>query len=84
MPRPAWKDVQAGLQNWDASVRDNFANLSARPAALLAIPNGTIASFPASQFTQCFASYEATPGIWKPIWSSGTQWLNLFDQSVVA
>ncbi len=84
MPRPGWKDLQAGLENWDAAVRDNFRNFSERPTPLFLMAQGTIGSYPASQYAQCDATYESSPGVFVRIWSNGVNWINLVNGNVVA
>ena len=88
MPRPVFKDVNSSLQNWDAANRDNWANVSSRPAALFRIPNGQAGpagTYPASQYEQCFASYDTNgSGLYVPVWSNGTNWIDLRNGNTVA
>ncbi len=84
MARPDLLDVPAAIEGWDAYVTTNFQILRDGPMPVKQYNNATALPAAAS-YDRCFAFKEITSGVnpgYRPVWSDGTNWRYIPDNTL--
>jgi hypothetical protein len=78
MARPLNISIASGIQNWDASVSDNFTAIFDRPCPVPEVAGTVVGdietAYPAANYAGCLATLN-NGGVYSLYFSDGTTWL---------